>query len=369
MKGKYDVGTVIKFYIKHFRFNCKNIKYRAIKAYKNITKSIEFECWSKDLYYGISVPPDEFFVDPENEVEYPTVYGKPCSLTGRIHHIANLVKFQRTPKSKIKLVSKAIAKNNLNKKWWFDKERKIYTAYKFDYKSFSPKYKGSPRFWRQPPKGLFLGFEFEMRFRSLGDKLQLSEEIKRDFRPCICEKDGSLDDGSPDGPSMEIITHPIHYKNLDIINLLLDRCKEYGAHIPNDDYGLHTTVNMAGVEFNAIQRFIFAINHPDLRTFFIRLAERDTSTNLSLGKKDWAQFESYDSPMDVSKHTFMARHSVKDHFYAAYLRPNLVSIELRFWKSTVDFSKITTIVAVIKEIYNWSLSNDEIIDLYRKLCV
>lgn len=366
MKKEYDLETIEKFYKKYLRFEKnRRPKYRAINAYRAITDIPLCSKWTVDSYFKLKVPPGELFYDAADKIIYPTmVPHSRCALTGKFYTSKNLVNFQRKKGGKIVQVSIIIARSKLKTKWWFDKRRKVYTAFKFDYDAYSPKYKGSPRFWRQPNKGLYLGFEFELKFPCFDTKINFSDYVKTHFQPFICEKDGSLDGGDPNGPSMEIITNPLHYKDLGKVSNFLQECLRFGGHVPNENYGLHVTVNMSELSPFSIKRFIYAVNYPRLRRFLISLAERDLSSNV----KDWAKFEDYPTVGDVSIETFILRHANKDHFYAAYLRPNLRSVELRFFKSTVDFSKIATIVGVVKKIYDWSISSESIDTLYTTIC-
>lgn len=348
-----------EFYEKYLKFN-PHYKIRNFRAYVSFTKDINWRHIEFERYI-IKPPPNEIFIDPYSGEYSCTILANLCSLTNIPYQLKNLVKYKKKSKRKCVLVGRGIARHNLKTKWWYNKKEGYYTNYKFDYPAFNEKYKGSPRFWREPGLGRFFGFEFEWKFPSYERKIEFANLVKSDFKPFICEKDGSLDNGSPNGPSLELITNPLTFKQFNKIERLFLAAKDHGCHIPNDNYGWHITINVCGFCNHQIRRLIYAINYRPLRKFWLSLAQRDTSKE----EKDWAKFERYFSIEDVSIDTFRARHAEKDHFYAAYLRPSMKSVEIRFLKSIVDFSHFSITMDVMKKLYDWAKSDKPIEDYVR----
>lgn len=265
-----------------------------------------------------------------------------CDISGQYFSVDSVVRFFDSPTSICKLVGRSYVRPE----WWWYKKKSCYTSYKFEYLPFDG-YKKSPRFWKNPDSDLnVLGFEFEWRFNSLSDKLAFANAVYNKHRPCICEKDGSLDNGSMNGPSLEVITPPWTFdearKN---VAKLLHTARLNNITEPGDGYGLHITVNCCSKIM--IDRIIFLVNNQVLRDFWISLAGRDTS----LVEKDYAKFIHYDNLRRAGGIDHLSRwnSSPVDHFYATFLRKNS-SIELRFFKSSIDISRIESILKIVKRL-------------------
>lgn len=273
----------------------------------------------------------------------PTAILATCAITGQIDIFTEFKRFKDKPKSAMCLVHR----NAISPEWWWWKQNRTYVNYQYEYEYYDA-YKRSPRFWKNPAiDEMKFGFEFELEFRTLNDKLRFAKAIYKHHKPCICEKDGSLDDGLMDGPSLELITPPMGYEEgLEKVNAILSLARQHFVKPPRNGYGWHITINTTGLSM--ANRIIYLINHEALHPFWLHLARRDTSK----APKDYAKFIHYPCINDVFGINHVVRWQSKpvDHFYAAFMRQN-GAIELRFIKSSVDFSQIESTMKIIKRLY------------------
>ena len=249
---------------------------------------------------------------------------------------------------------------------FYDKMNGKYTNYQFDYPAFSNTYKGSPRFWKLPEKQEVFGIELELRFKSYQHKLDFAKAIKDNMRPWICEKDGSLDDGSPEGPSLELVGPPLSLhelkKSVDDIGTLLT---EFKASKPNNTYALHITTNIknASNPILAGARFMAVINDQKYRDFWIKAAGRPDSYNPHTGKS-YAQWLRVGKNIQelMSPDLWNPRWAQKpiDHYYATFLRKGGSSIETRIFKSSITPSLIKNRISLIAYLWKFAKSKDSI---------
>ncbi len=264
-------------------------------------------------------------------------------------YLNDAVKYRESEDTKLRIVNR----RSVPLTAYFNKMESCYCNYQYDYPAFN-KYKFSPRFWKSPHAyQRMFGFEFEFLFPSFDEKINFANEIKELHRPCICEKDGSLDGGSMTGPSLELITPPYSYamsKNKGRQLLLL--AKKHGAIEPPSNYGLHITVNVN----NAVaDKMIYIINHHILREFLLDLSNRGRNHD-----QNYYKFQSYSSFEEVCQINHAQRWEAHppDHFYATYLRPS-GGLELRFFKSTIDFSKFRRILKVVNSIRSFAINTSK----------
>lgn len=256
--------------------------------------------------------------------------------------------------------TKGYAKERALVDWWYDRINDRYTNFTFDYPSYTL-YKRSPRFWRAPGNGVeAYGHEFEIRFPSYADKIEFSKEIKQDFRPCVCEKDGSLDSGAEDGPSLELITPPLSWDDSHkLVEKLFTLAKKYKARITSDGYAWHVTINLRDSPNFVLSgaRFMYLVNHPDLREFWEKTARRKSKVNARTGKNYCEYYYCGMDGMDLDRWRDLWRERPINHYWATFLRPCKDAIELRICKSTLDFSVFKDTMAIIRE--TWLLAKSE----------
>lgn len=247
---------------------------------------------------------------------------------------------------------------------FYDKMKSKYTNYEFDYPAFSNTYKGSPRFWKLPEKQEVYGIELELRFKSYPHKLDFAQSIKNSMRPWICEKDGSLDDGSPEGPSLELIGPPLSLDELkgsvDNIGELLT---EHKASKPNNTYALHITTNINNAKnpILAGARFMAIINDEKYRDFWTKAAGRPDSYNPNTGKSYAQWLKVGKNIQDLMSPSFWnPRWAQKpiDHYYATFLRKGGTSIETRIFKSSITPSLIKNRISLIAYLWRFAKSNE-----------
>ena len=129
---------------------------------------------------------------------------------------------------------------------------------------------------------------------------------------------------------------------------LLNLAKNYNVSIPNNGYAWHITVGCNNI--NLAKNFIYLINHPKLRDFWLELAERNPADS----HKNYAKFENGITFKNATNTRWAARWATKpiDHYYAAFLRKDSYNVEIRIFKTTLDIEKIHAIVDLIVICYN-----------------
>lgn len=261
-----------------------------------------------------------------------------------------------------KIVNKEYAKLRCKNDWWYDKLNEVYTNFQFDYPSYTM-YKKAPRFWRHPGDKEAYGHEFEIKFPSYDEKILFANEIKDKFRPCICEKDGSLDLGNADGPSLELITPPLGYDaSHSLVSELFDLAKKYKARIPSDGYAWHVTLNLrdASNYITAGARFMYLVNHPSLRQFWEGIARRKSKVNARTGRNYCQYIDLGLEGMDLRYWGSLWAERPVNHYWATFLRQTGDAIELRICKSTLDFSVFSHTMSVIRKTWELAKSSEEI---------
>lgn len=258
------------------------------------------------------------------------------------------------------------AQSKIGDGWFFDQKNLVYTDVLPDYPAFNSKYKGSPRNWKVPNKEEVFGHEWELKFPSYGRKIDFAEEIKDSWKPCICEKDGSLDGGSPDGPSLELITPPWSYdESINNLLQLSDLARYYGGlgHMAGVGYAWHITVNINNAEnpILAGSRFCCLINDPKLNKFWRSMSRRANTYNVEKDK-DYAKFENLTVENALSKERWAARwqKDYPDHYYATFYRKGGHSIELRIIRSTLNKHTIQGTLEVVRTAWLFSKTDIEI---------
>lgn len=241
---------------------------------------------------------------------------------------------------------------------WYDKRNRTFYGFKYEYPVYTG-YKRAPRFWRDPGATDSFGFEFELKFPSYEHKISFATEIYAKHKPCICEKDGSLDGGIEDGPSLELITPPLSYQDsLQLGGDLLNLVNKYKGEVPNDWYAWHITINLMGADdpTQAGERFMRIINLRSLRDFWQKVARRKSEINPETGK-NYCKFEQRSVMMDIEVWRDRWAERPINHYWATYLRTNGRSIELRICKSVVDFNEFSTILDIINTTWQYAKSN------------
>lgn len=274
------------------------------------------------------------------------------------HHTVKV--FLTTPKGRVvKTVCRDLARCKIKTDWWYDKARDVYTDFLFDYPAYNERYKGSPRFWRQPGDREVYGHEFELKFASYGDKLAFANQIKDKYRPCITEKDGSLDGGLVDGGSLELITPPWSYEeSLANLSGIFSLAQTHQVRMMNNGYAWHITVNLlnASDPVRAGNRLMTLFNDPSLRIFWQQIARRYSQINHSTGR-NYCKFEDGAS---MDKGIWMHRWGQNpiDHYYVTFLRKCGTAIEIRLLKSTVDFSVFSATLDIIRAAWLWAKGSE-----------
>lgn len=250
-----------------------------------------------------------------------------------------------------------------NEEWILDKKDKRYKNYMFDYDAFSHSYKGSPRFWKNPKTEECYGIELELKFASYDHKIHFANAIKANHKPWICEKDGSLDNGSPNGPSLELIGPPLPLDKLneDIENIC-QLLKEHNVRSLSKNYALHitTNINNASDPVLAGARYMALINHPHYRDFWIKVAGRQDSFNPNTGKNYAAWMNIPNNIIDfMSNDLWVPRWSSKpvDHYYATFLRKGANGIETRIFKSQSKPAILKNILLLNKLAWDFAKSD------------
>lgn len=250
---------------------------------------------------------------------------------------------------------------------FYDKMNQVYKNYEFDYAAFSHTYKGSPRFWKNPEKEEVFGIELELKFKNYESKIGFAESIKKQMKPWICEKDGSLDEGSPDGPSLELIGPPLSFEALkDSVNKISCLLDEFNCRKPTNTYALHITTNINNAKnpILAGARFMAIVNDHKYRDFWIKAAGRIDSYNPVTGKS-YAQWLKVDDD-DINKLMNPIFWNLKwaqkpiDHYYATFLRKGGNSIETRIFKSANTPSLIINRISLIAYLWRFSKSNEKL---------
>ncbi len=308
-----------------------------------ITTSSPEETYEYNDCFGVTIPvPSYGLIDSSLQILFVKI-GE-CFI-----YYNDAVRYRATADSKLQVINR----RDVPLTAYYNKMELCYCNYQYDYPAFN-KYKFSPRFWKSPhAHQRMFGFEFEFLFPSFDEKINFAHEIKEFHRPCICEKDGSLDGGSMTGPSLELITPPYSYAmSKNKCRQLLLLAKKHGAVEPPSNYGLHITVNVN----NAVaDKMIYIINHHILREFLLDLSHRGRDHD-----QHYYKFQDYSSFEAVCKIGHIQRWEAHppDHFYATYLRPH-GGLELRFFKSTVDFSHFRRILKVVNSIRSFALNTSK----------
>lgn len=254
----------------------------------------------------------------------------------------------------LKTTSLLYAKTKHNNGWFWDEQNYWYTDTLPDYPAYNPRYKYSPRNWSEPKNEEVFGHEWELKFPSYSQKIKFAEAVKASHKPCITEKDGSLDEGTPDGPSLELITPPWSF-NESLANLtqLSKLARKYGGlgHKAGTGYAWHITLNLLSAKdpIKAGARFCCLINHPRLRKFWQLIARRQSSYNDANGK-EYAKFENITikDALDPPKWEHRWNKKPVDHYYATFLRKGRRAIELRILRSTLNIDTIIATMHLVK---------------------
>lgn len=253
------------------------------------------------------------------------------------------------------------AQEKLKNEWWYSKASGQYSNFEFDYPPFNNKYKGSPRFWRDPDNRECYGHELELKFASFEHKLLFADAIKLNYKPCITEKDGSLDQGLVDGPSLELITPPLSYEDsISKIGSILQIAKYYSVQEANNGYAWHVTVNLLNSENYQLSgmRMLSLFNDKNLRIFWQQIARRPSEANPITGR-NYCKFE--DKPT-MSHKVWRPRweaHPI-DHYYATFLRKCGHALEIRLLKSTNDINVFTSTLELIRGAWMWAKGSDKL---------
>lgn len=253
-----------------------------------------------------------------------------------------------------KTTSLAYAKSKHNNGWFWDEEKERYTNTLPDYPAYNPRYKYSPRNWPEPAKEEVYGHEWELKFPSYAQKLKFAEAVKATHKPCITEKDGSLDGGAADGPSLELITPPWSF-NDSLTNLAqlarLARKNNGLGHKAGTGYAWHITLNLLSAKdpIKAGSRFCCLINHPRLRKFWQLIARRQSSYNHE-NDKEYARFEdmTVEDALHIPKWEHRWAKKPVDHYYATFFRKGGKAVELRILRSTLNIDTITATMHLVR---------------------
>lgn len=334
-----------------------------------------FSGWRRCSIFGDFVPPSEMmeyylswecFIDGRSTYAakvYDGLYIGRDAINNIPIALTNLVQVSLQDGG-IKYTCKTFARDKVGKEEWIlDKKDKVYKDYMFDYDAFSKTYKGSPRFWKNPKTEECYGIELELKFASYDHKLAFAQDIKDKHKPWICEKDGSLDNGSPNGPSLELIGPPLSLQRLnDDIGNICELMKKHEVQPLSKHYALHitTNINNAGNPTLAGARYIALINHPEYRNFWIQAAGRKDSYNVNTGKSYAAWMDIPDNITDLmSNNLWVPRWSSHpvDHYYATFLRKGAKGIETRIFKSQNKESTINYILLLNKLAWNFAKSD------------
>jgi hypothetical protein len=254
--------------------------------------------------------------------------------------------------------------------WFYDKMNKHYTNYEFDYPAFSESYKGSPRFWKAPKTEECYGIELELLFPSFENKINFANGIKKYYKPWVCEKDGSLDGGSPVGPSLELIGPPLGiYELFDALDGIYKLIATHGGLEPLKNYALHITTNIQNSTVPEIHgaRYMAIVNSVNHRHFWTKIAKRNNPYNRETGKyyANWLDFNDNDISQLMCRETWNYRWAEKpiDHYYATFLRKGGKSIETRIFKSSNDLNWVKAVLWLNYITWNYA-KNDEPIELF-----
>lgn len=295
--------------------------------------------------------PSQFLVKYGDEICYTWDFSR-CPFTKRlIKDCPKSARYKYGP-NQITLVDTDYAKSMARHTWWYIPGPRFYSSKQESYYAIE-RYKKAPRYWRAPGNELVFGHEFEIAFEFPGDRQIFATNIYNKFKPVICELDSSISQVL----GLEVITPPWNLDNdLPKIKGLFNLMSDYNSLIPNDSYGWHITVNCLAVKnimpLTAAGRLIYAINLPSLRKKWLELGRRDPASNPT---RNFAQFED-DCKKELNIAAWASRHkeSPVNHYFAAFLRKNLASVEIRFIKSTVDFNIFLDTMKTIQKLWAWA---------------